>query len=444
MMTAGAAPNATKLVYLLLQFLFPPVNRACMPLHAPEPLRARWSCQSFLLFNSIQYTLPTAYSVILFNSNSDLCITYERIVCFLLAGGQFVEVGRFDYTAMDELFVGTPGFLITCQFNREKSATKSASTIITRCLEQQLQANGGGSAPAAAGDTAVGPSAAVPDGNSPSRSLDNNSAIADGTGKPNVPLLSIVKVACNGIVVLKLSSAVCDRVDVVKIARRIAADVDSGVMAAPPFCQRICPFTTTCKGTLSQLHEAAQRTVQSFAASLTSKQPQVHKVEFGVGFNCRVANITGQSNRTTPAAASSQPPSAGDGGTGGDVPDGAAAKAEPDGKDGVVERNSAIQLLATSMQQGLAGAAEVSVNLKHPQYGFMLDLAPVGSEAICMLSILPEDLIRAHPRLAVRSLAPPPQVQRHSNNNATNAAHKQKHQHAKKDSVARVVRDSSV
>lgn len=348
------------------------------------------------------------------------CLVFTSCTPHRCAGEGFVETGRFDYTSVDAVFDGgCTGFLVTSQFNREKSATKAATALLAPYITDAMQ--GGGQGAGAADETAA-----------PQHSSAASEGCAELCSEPSAeggelpaakqwqqqqpaapPLLSIVKVACNGVSVLKLSApAAAAGVDVVAIARAAFADIAAGKIAAPAFVQRICPFTNTCRATMGALAAAAQRTVARFAEQLAAAPPASGCVNFGVGFHSRVA--PGAAPAT--AAGEAEGGAAAAGPAAADLPPAAgASNSEPSAQPDAactptpatvpVERGAAIKLLATAMQAGLAGRAEVAVNLKAPQHALMLDTVPIGGGGgACLLSILSADMFSCKPRIAVRGV----------------------------------------
>ncbi|GAB4817246.1 hypothetical protein N2152v2_004292 [Parachlorella kessleri] len=221
------------------------------------------------------------------------------------ADEEYQEVGRFDYGAVAELGAGQVcGFLLTCNFRNEKTATKEANQLLASYLARNLQEK-----PVCAAGVSVTPKFAPAE----AKAEENVAAAAahgadkDKDPQPSSPpLLSIVKLGCRGVVMLKLSMAACTAATAAKtaaghtgpsgqgaqvdaaeqqpsrlgsdaaaataaesqhllpamqlvqsIATQLLADVEAGRVPRLRHCQRIIPIVATCVLDIAALEKAA-------------------------------------------------------------------------------------------------------------------------------------------------------------------------------------------
>ncbi|CAL8468978.1 g8519 [Coccomyxa elongata] len=151
-------------------------------------------------------------------------------------GYSFKELGRFDYRAAETIAEGSQGFIITCHFRREKSATREAMEALQSCAKE----------------------------------------LAPGT--PDVAF-SIIKLPCRGVVLLRWQPAHHDAGgggDTVQLPLPAPAEVvadliggiSCGLRARLKHAQRISPVHTTCSVSEASVRAAVLRIAAQHAAVL--------------------------------------------------------------------------------------------------------------------------------------------------------------------------------
>ncbi|BDA43021.1 hypothetical protein COCOBI_04-0290 [Coccomyxa sp. Obi] len=151
-------------------------------------------------------------------------------------GYSFKELGRFDYRAAETIAEGSQGFIITCHFRREKSATREAMEALQSCAKELAP------------------------------------------GAPDVAF-SIIKLPCRGVVLLRWQPAHHDAGSGGDIDRpplpapaavvaELIGRIGSGRRARLKHAQRISPVHTTCSVSAASLRAAVLRIAAQHAAAL--------------------------------------------------------------------------------------------------------------------------------------------------------------------------------
>lgn len=185
------------------------------------------------------------------------------------------HIGRFHYGSPAQLSdcASVAGFLVTCHMGREHSALKEVGSVIVEKAAALLGMDGhvsssGNAASAAPG--AQGPEEAPA---APAAAGADDMAPTGAATPPegfDLPQLHSIKLACRGVLALKLSLPPESNVDasalVLKIVESIVADVEGGVRPRFRFVQRVAPMQTTTVLGAEQLRAAAARLAASVVA----------------------------------------------------------------------------------------------------------------------------------------------------------------------------------
>lgn len=235
--------------------------------------------------------------------------------------GMYKGVSRFGYSVIPELEAGAQGFIVTCSFRKEKSATREALKLLRRYMPAELfppevdlsplldrdikpweregdlpdlehgdsgrkfgskmhlhhRVYGCSSGGRTAGIAANGRHAAHEDGGDDDGGVDDgddrdasteegehmagqpmDKAEGDPTAPP--PPFALAKVGCRGVVVMKLTKQAAQVVDPAAVAAQLLGDYDSGKVK-PRFCHRIVPLESTCLMTEAGLARAVASTM---------------------------------------------------------------------------------------------------------------------------------------------------------------------------------------
>eukprot|EP00884_Botryococcus_braunii_P020335 jgi/Botrbrau1/6986/Bobra.0165s0020.2 len=191
-------------------------------------------------------------------------------------------------------------------------------------------------------------------------------------GGSDVSPLAVIKLACKGLVFLRLRAAGLG-VDPVDVVRGLVSDVRDGRRARLKWCQRILPAQTTCKLAASDLGEAGERLALDICKAKDGSPTE--PLTYAVSYKSRGAH---------------------------------QAAANPDGADSL-PRDVIIQSLAESFRRACERrGCSVKVDLKSPQVVQFAETVPLagGTGPVCALSILERDLVD-FPKLIVKSVGQP-------------------------------------
>ncbi|GLI68521.1 hypothetical protein VaNZ11_012968 [Volvox africanus] len=439
-------------------------------------------------------------------------------------------IERYRYAVGQELEAGAKGFIITCNFQREKSATREASQLLRRYMPEHLfqlplepqggrvqsagpsgQArSGSGSGPSCYegfGTTGGGSAGGDPNAGSTSRNCDGDDACGDGDdnchngdsgdllglgkeqdrGAGDAPgdgddglaqedglgcdrkgakggaaawaegaadreggdrepsALGLAKVACRGVVLIRLSTAAAAEVDPVAVVDSMLADLKTGSLKPPRHCQRIIPLDATCRLTPTGLSAAVAAAAAAFKRRY-QQQPkgdgsaggpdpaalEPPQFSFAIGYRSRMTDAPAPSAPAPPAAVLSSlregAPSA-DGA--GNVADTAAQRGEQQSMarhhhqqlqqltqeqkqeeqqkqdhgtrgEGLFERSQILSLVAAGMVEAFGGAC--TVNLKKPQVAVLVEAVPVADRQFAGVTLLPEHMFVSKSKLVIKPL----------------------------------------
>lgn len=332
----------------------------------------------------------------------------------------YQSVARYNYSSQESLQQGAQGFIVTCAFRREKSATKEAVALISQYLGlQQTEAHADEAVPLTtathhpAATKASAAAAAKASAAAAAPSTSDNPA-SDPCDTPTASChhsFSITKLASSGIIMLQLNQQASqdsnrhpseslegsgqavqqpDGAEAspenqmlpgslpVTVVRRIVDDLRAGTLATPEFCERIIPVQITCSLTQQALTSATQRLAKLHAKqAVESSGDQL--VKFAVAYKSR-----GSSNKTkqaaTPATDSPQEP-------------------------GPANRQQVITLVAAAVEEAVVSAGgKVHVDLKHPQVVILVEVLPISAMSLCAISWVPASMTVQTPKLMIKPL----------------------------------------
>jgi len=270
--------------------------------------------------------------------------------------GEETGVHRFDYHGVEALKQGAAGFLITCGYRREKSATKEACEVLSKYI--------------------------------PTRKF--------------FP----IKLACEGLVMLRLmpeattaeagnadsgkdtrhlpsSKAAADDVNVVEVFEQILKDVQAGTQAAPKWCQRMTPILGSCEASISNLQPTIEKIISAHPSFIPSGP---ESMQFAVMYKGRQV--------------------------------GGEATPNLDKTEALKVIANAVVDTVSNMDQPTdtdkPKRPAPKVNLKQPQVVYVAEILPITANlhleeantkavVICAQSLLPSSLVQCKPKLAIRS-----------------------------------------
>jgi hypothetical protein len=285
----------------------------------------------------------------------------------------------------------------------ENSCRKEAGALLARYLQQCSSASG----------------SAKPDE-------------ADEAAPASAPLAA-VKIACRGLVALKLAAHAAPPASagsgpdsgstlVQQVAAALLSDIDSGKQKRLQHVQRVIPVQTTCELSREGLQAAGARLAEMAAAQVPQagdvsavrdgQAQQQRKVTFGIALKHRplqpaaevAAGDSGQQCEadapTTTAAAAVA--------TLGDAPSGPSNTAEG-GSQGALDRGDIIRTLASGFEVALRQqhGVEAAVDLKTPELVLVVEVLPAGGALYAALCVLPRSLCVLKPRMHIRPVGKP-------------------------------------
>lgn len=309
------------------------------------------------------------------------------------------EFARYKYAALDVRgSCDHQGFLVTCGFQREKSATKEAIALLTRYTQQPMPQAGTANA-----DT------------SSYRPEDNTFR------------LSLVKLACSGVVLLIVSSQ-GSSVDPVEAVQRAMQGVQRKEVSSPQFVQRILPVQAMAPLRPARLKSSAEALVDRYYEAHLSAASMEGPLRFAVAYKSRGAQAPQvQAEPSAETSPSKQPQAAislrgaeeecchrqaGQSTSPSPVhPPGLHEKSVPEG-DGPASaqvtgahRSQVIASLASGIESRLsAKGVQVQVDLKRPQVVLLAEIIPTTSHDVCALALVDATMVTCKPKLMIRAL----------------------------------------
>uniref|UniRef100_A0A7C9CLD1 Uncharacterized protein n=1 Tax=Opuntia streptacantha TaxID=393608 RepID=A0A7C9CLD1_OPUST len=278
-----------------------------------------------------------------------------------------ISIPRFDYNAPSSLLhYSHPGFLITCPFKREKSATKEAISI----LEKYLESNGSECLKKSDASSSI-----------KRRKLCSADAEPAGiVSKANssvkqAPNLLLVKVTRSGLVLLTLPKG--SFVDPVGIVSHVNQSLESGVLKRPVWCHRIFPIQATCQLSEKEVTAVVSELVLNFVDDEGSSLSR--PLKFAVGYNRRGIEETEMkainNNSSDPNLCA------------------------------LLVRNKCFSVVAAAVK---AIVPDSVVDLKSPELCILIELLPLSGVPAGLLvtavSVLPRYLVSTKPRLCIKAL----------------------------------------
>jgi tRNA(Ser,Leu) C12 N-acetylase TAN1 len=235
--------------------------------------------------------------------------------------------------------------------------------------------------------------------------VDETKALPDGDG----PLLSILKIGCRGLVLLKLNSttnnteenqflATAKRAQqaVLKIYDNAAvakSDSDSAVQQKPvEFIQRLVPILSTCAMEEDALKACAARVAGiaalEFGNTTSDGGEKVAPLPptFGIHINNRELGSTGSGGEGTPSTSVAVP------------------AVEPPAPS--LERMQIISAVAAGLTTELKNKYNIDakVNLKAPTVVVNVEILPIMGKTYAGIAILPQRVCNLKPKLGIKPL----------------------------------------
>ncbi|KAI4366921.1 hypothetical protein MLD38_022722 [Melastoma candidum] len=312
-----------------------------------------------------------------------------------------INLPRFDYAAPASLLRRShSGFLITCPFMREKSATKEAMTILEKYCgvlhaEENNDLDQADECPA----TKRRKLCPEESGKYPSDGTDSEHLSVEDAGNTNADAnkpredtaiipetrdgcpkkdssLSLVKLKRSGLLLFTISKE--DPPNVVDAVSEIFKCLESGSLGSPLWCHRIFPIQATCNLIEQDLRMVVQKLVIQF---LDDKRNSLARpVKFAVGYNRRGLEEDGMKN--------------------------SGEKGEDGDSFPLLDRSKCFGAVASAVKDAVSDSI---VDLKNPEIAILVDLLPLsavvpGRSLVAAVSVLPRSLVTTKPRLCVKAL----------------------------------------
>lgn len=327
----------------------------------------------------------------------------------------YQSVARYNYSSQESLQHGAQGFIVTCAFRREKSATKEAVALISQYLGlQQTEAHADEAVPFTSATHS--PAAAAAKASAVAAAATNSDPASDPSDTPIASCqyaFSITKLASSGIIMLQLNqqasqdikrhaseshddsgqavqqqdgseallaSQVLPGVLPITVVRQIMDDLQAGTLATPEFCERIIPVQITCSMTQQALTSATQRLAKLHAKQAVEASGD-QLVKFAVAYKSR-----GSSNKAKQGAT--------------------IAPGSPQ-QQGPANRQQVITLVAAAVEEAVLNAGgTVHVDLKQPQVVILVEVLPISatSLSLCAISWVPASMTVQTPKLMIKPL----------------------------------------
>ncbi|XP_024530905.1 uncharacterized protein LOC9632149 isoform X1 [Selaginella moellendorffii] len=163
-------------------------------------------------------------------------------------------IKRFSYAAVADH--PRAGFLVTCAFRREKSATKEIMDILPQY---------------------IGTSSSIPGDETPKENEDKSTASPSG-------IFSLIKLSGSGIVFLSTP----DDTDVVSVLSRVLDDIRAPHTKPFSWCNRLTPVQATCASEEEAIFVTVLGLLRDDAGGIVSKTGRSN-LKYAVGFNSRAA-----------------------------------------------------------------------------------------------------------------------------------------------------------
>lgn len=300
-----------------------------------------------------------------------------------------ISIPRYDYTAPFSLLERShSGFLITCPFNREKSATKEAIPILDEHMALICTVDVDSSKPCNRNVIAKRRRTCLQDADSLDKKeklIDHNLSqdsckdievaslppMEDETAKKSSNL-SLVKLTRSGLLLFTLPNL--NRYHVVATLSSIFQSLGSGNQKLPTWCHRIFPIQEICCLTEKELQAVATNLVQQFFSTHQNKPER--PIKFAVGYNRRGIEETEMKNQKYTST----------------LP--------------LLERSKCFEVVARAFKEVVENSL---VDLKSPEVVVLVELLPLSGlppESLMVgVSVLPCELVSTKPRLCVKPLA---------------------------------------
>ncbi|KAG6547935.1 hypothetical protein Mapa_010755 [Marchantia paleacea] len=356
-----------------------------------------------------------------------------------------INMPRYAYNAASILQKGKVGFLITCTFRREKSATKEALALLREFMKvtgpsiavtptpatnladartppsvEQVNENSvkpqlsvglssteeitGGKALSEDGiscseitEIASGVGATpdelkqdVTNTLSMTKRTENGSEAEDlsrsegaGDNKPTSGdhEFMLVKLATMGVIFISATQE--SPRSVLSIVSRIIKDVQGRSRPPPQWCHRMLPVQGTCATNREEVQGLVSRLVKDYLDNTSSVGEEL--IHYAVAFNKRGAEGRKMDQNQTDDSAGAP----------------------------TFDRGECIRIVTAAVHQV---TSNVKVDLTSPEMVIIVELVPVAgarSSLICAVSVLPGDLVISKPKLTVKPLASQSKKRKH-------------------------------
>lgn len=236
----------------------------------------------------------------------------------------------------------------------------------------------------------------------------------EGAALPSAPLAA-VKVACQGVVALKLGTDSGGAL-VQQVAAALLSDIDSGKQARLQHVQRMIPVQATCELSREALQAAGARLAPLAAAHVAQAgataapgddQQQQQKVTFGIALKHRPLQAGGESaeggSKQPPETGTATAAAAAAATSNGDAGGSQIHSAGGSGQEGL-GRGDIIRTLAAGFEAALRLRHDLKaeVDLKNPELVLVAEVLPAGGDLYAALCVLPRSMCVVKPRLHIR------------------------------------------
>ncbi|XP_047332584.1 uncharacterized protein LOC124936161 [Impatiens glandulifera] len=283
-----------------------------------------------------------------------------------------ITLPRFDYKAPSSLLQHShSGFLVTCPFKREKSATKEAISILQKyidicsgCNSEDLNRN----------DIDVASKKRKICVDDAGVNLEDDSCVSDKTIK-NVSALSLVKLIRSGLLLFTLPQE--NSCDVVQIVSAIDNALESGSLSPLLWCNRIFPIQTTSCLNEKELHDTVTKLVKKFVNGRQMSSQPIMK--FAVGYNRRGFDEKERKSSKNTSIETEEL--------------------------SLLDRNKCFSIVAGAVKDVVSDAV---VDLVNPELSVLVELLPVSGlptgNLVVAVSVLPRTLVTTKPKLCIKAL----------------------------------------
>ncbi|KAJ7566766.1 hypothetical protein O6H91_02G117600 [Diphasiastrum complanatum] len=185
---------------------------------------------------------------------------------------------------------------------------------------------------------------------------------------------SLVKLATNGIIFLSIPEGAST--DTVAVLCKILVDLEAGRLKPLKWCHRILPVQATCSLNRENLYKITLKLVKDFLNRVNMSKE--FSLQFAVASNWRGVNVNQANSDRVSGMSHNQT---------------------------MLGKNECIEVVVEAVHEV---TIQATVNLLEPQMVVIVELLPVAglqSDTLCVVSVLPGELMSTKPRLCIRSLS---------------------------------------